>query len=85
MNKEVQDAISRNIKLLRKHSHLSQEEFCTLMNCSRTTYSGYECGYRLPDLVGLYDLALANNLEVGDFFLESPEAFLNVLSTKTNK
>ena len=53
-----------------------------LMNCTRPCYTLYELGKRLPDLEMIYDIANYYNLDVTDFFLESPTAFLSKISTK---
>lgn len=80
MNKEKYDSIGRNLKLLRINVGLTQDEMSSLLNLSRPCYTLYELGKRNPDIQTLYDISSMYNLDINDFFLESPSAFLNKLS-----
>lgn len=85
MEKEIYDAMSRNLKLLRKYLNLNQYDMSSIMECSRPTYSGYERGYRIPGIEELYYLAKEYNLKIDYFFIENPSEFLRIVKRSIKK
>lgn len=56
------EVLRSNLKLLRNSRGFSQEQLSSYINLSRTTYSNYESGVKLPDLQTLYALAALYNI-----------------------
>ena len=51
------DILSRNLKLLRTINNISQEDLAEEIHLSRSTYSTYETGTKVPDLQTIDALA----------------------------
>lgn len=51
------NTIGRNIRKLRKHNNMTQEQLAQKLNMKRQTLSNYEIGKRVPDIYELIVIA----------------------------
>ncbi len=58
------NAISKNLKKMRKSMNLSQEKFAGNCGLSQTTYSHYETGYNLITTTNLYYICKTYNISM---------------------
>lgn len=63
-----------NLKLKRLHSGLTQKQVADCLNISAQSVSKWEKGEALPSIEFLPKLAECLNCEIGDFFLKTEEA-----------
>jgi transcriptional regulator with XRE-family HTH domain len=63
--KEIdREKLKERIKMVRKANHLTQKEMASILNTSRSTWTGYEYGkYLMPTLI-LYEIAKKFNCKM---------------------
>lgn len=61
--------IGANIRRLRMELGETQQELGELLGYGPTTIANYEKGYRLPDLLTFFEIAVHYNAEIEDFIV----------------
>ena len=80
MKVSTQKNIGRNLRTLRNHNSLSQNDMAEAAGLTRSTYVQYELGNRTPDAEALYDVAMCFGLAMEMFFEEDTEKFIGALA-----
>ena len=61
--------IGANIKRLRMEHGETQQELGEILGYGATTIANYEKGYRLPDLLAFFELAIHYDADIKDFII----------------
>lgn len=77
--------IGKNIKSQREHLKMTQQELGTLIGVTSQTISGWESGYRLPDILILSKIAHICKTDINTFLEESDTTTDNTNSVTTSK
>lgn len=73
---EEREILSRNIRLLRESSNLSQDQLANLLWIDRTSLSGYEHGKRVPDIFMLCRIADVFEVSLDDLLGREAECMI---------
>lgn len=79
-DKYIVDSIKECIKCFREKNGFTQDQIAKIMGVSRTTYTKWESGDTLPNVIQLAKLAAIYSVEIGRF-LEA-DVFFGVASPK---
>lgn len=65
----------KNLKSLRKHKGMSQEEIAQALSMNRSTYSGYENGVALPNIENLISFSEFFKISIDDLVKKISRVF----------
>lgn len=67
-DKYIVDSVKESIKKFREENKFTQDQISKIMGVSRTTYTKWESGDTLPNIIQLAKLAAVYAVEIGTFF-----------------
>lgn len=70
----IKECIKQNIKKYRVTNELTQSQVCEAIGTSRTTYTKWECGDSMPNIVQLAKLGMIYGVKT-DAFLDGMDQF----------
>lgn len=70
MSKDTQPSIAETLRKLRLAAGYSQQNVADVLNVNRSTYTYYETGKTMPDIVSLYKIARMFGVPIDVFFYE---------------
>lgn len=73
-DKIIKECIKQNIKKYRVTNELTQSQVCAAIGTSRTTYTKWECGDSMPNIVQLAKLGMIYGVKT-DAFLDGMDQF----------
>lgn len=71
-NAITEKMIGANIKRLRLENGETQQQLGEFLGYGPTTVANYESGFRLPDLITFFEIALHYNAKLEDFVRPTP-------------